>query len=222
MIGIIGALTEEVELLIQNMQVRKTAVVCGLTFTAGRLEDRDVVVVKCGVGKVNAAIAATVLNVRFACDTVINTGVAGGTVPRGQTVVSTELVQHDVRDEYGRVALDGFDSPIIAADADTVTGLTEAAARCGITVHTGAVVSGDQFICNSADVRRLAETFDAKAIDMESAAVAQVCAVAGMRFCALRTITDNADESALGNFYELLHTAAVTSCKILIEYLRAL
>ena len=71
-------------------------------------------------------------------------------------------------------------------------------------------------------MRQLADGFDAKAIDMESAAIAQVCAIAGIRFCALRTVTDNADESAPGDFYELVHVASVKSSKILLAYLRAL
>ena len=225
MIGIIGALTEEVKLLVEQTQVAETVSLCGLTFYAGTLEGQNVVIVKCGVGKVHAAMAATTLAVRFSCDTIVNTGVAGGTVGRGETVVSERLVQHDVHcdaDGLPQGQLDGFASPFIAADGETVARLRAAAAESGINVHVGTIVSGDQFICKAADVRQLADGFDAKAIDMESAAIAQVCAIAGIRFCALRTVTDNADESAPSDFYELLHVASVKSSKILLAYLRAL
>lgn len=224
MIGMIGALTDEVAALTEQMRVSDTQSIGGLTFYRGQLHGQEVVVVKSGVGKVNAAFAAATMCALYKPDGIINTGVAGGTVPRGQTVVSTRLVQHDFRGADGCPdgQIDGFDSPYFDADPNMVEALTAAAVACGVSAHKGTIVSGDRFVCDSTEVKRLAATFDAKAIDMESAAIAHVCKLTGVRFCALRTVTDNADESAVGDFYELLKSAAASSCKILLRYLAQL
>lgn len=223
MTGIIGALEKEIESLVQRCERVTDETVGGITFFEGTLEGERVAICHCGVGKVAAAYAATLMFTRFSPELIINTGVAGGTVARGETVISERLVQHDVlsaADGLPRGQVDGFDSPYFYTDPDIVASLKRAADTLGVKSHVGTVVSGDQFICDSAAVRALKAQFGAMAVDMESAAIAQVCAMAGVRFCALRTVTDNADESAVADFYELVEKAAETSCAVLTEYLK--
>ena len=156
-------------------------------------------------------------------DTVINTGVAGGTVPRGTPVIADKLVQHDVRayaDGLPAGQIEGFDSPYLPADVKLCKELCAAAVACGLEPAVGTIASGDQFICGKEDVGRIKRTFGALAIDMESASAAQVCALAGVRFAALRTVTDNADDDAIEDYYELLNFAAAQSVSILTEYLK--
>lgn len=224
MTGILAALDEEVDALIADLTDVRTETFGRLAVYSGRLYGYESAVCRSGVGKVAAAYAATVLAVKYGVGAIINTGVAGGTVPRGSMVISDRLVQHDVRsDADGLPAgqIDGYDSPFIPADETLVTELCAAAARCGIEPVRGVIASGDQFICDGAAVARLKEMFGISAVDMESAAVAQICALSGVRFAAVRTITDNANESAAGDFYELLHLAASRSAAVLKAYFRS-
>lgn len=219
MTGIIGALDKEVDTLIAEMTGREQHDFGKLTVYVGRIAGCQTAVCRSGVGKVAAAMAATVLTAVFHVTELINTGVAGGTVPRGSMVLSDQLVQHDVR-AYAVPdgQLEGFDSPYLPADSDLLKRLSQAAEAAGIQPIVGTIVSGDQFICDSAVVKRLKSEFNAKAVDMESAAIAQVCALTGVPFVAVRTITDNADEDAAENFFELVETAAARSISVLNKY----
>lgn len=221
MTGIIGALDREVDALIAEMKGREQHTFGKLIIYVGSIADHDIAVCRSGVGKVAAAMAATVLTTIFRVTELINTGVAGGTVPRGSMVLSDKLVQHDVRayaDDLPDGQIEGFDSPYLSADRDLLARLLRAAETAGVQPIVGTVVSGDQFICDSSVVKRLKSAFDAKAIDMESAAIAQVCTLTGVPFVAVRTITDNADETAVGNFYELVESAAARSISVLHKY----
>lgn len=221
MTGIIGALDKEVDTLIAEMTGREQHDFGKLTVYVGRIAGCRVAVCRSGVGKVAAAMAATVLTAVFHVTELINTGVAGGTVPRGSMVLSDQLVQHDVRayaDNLPDGQLEGFDSPYLPADSDLLARLSQAAEAAGIQPIVGTIVSGDQFICDSAVVKRLKSEFNAKAVDMESAAIAQVCALTDIPFVAVRTITDNADEAAAENFYELVEAAAARSISVLHKY----
>ena len=223
MTGIMGALDREVAALTELLENKTVADYGRLKVYSGKIFGKNTAVCVCGVGKVAAAYAATVLITAYGADTVINTGVAGGTVPRGTPVIADKLVQHDVRayaDGLPAGQIEGFDSPYLPADVKLCKELCAAAVACGLEPAVGTIASGDQFICGKEDVGRIKRTFGALAIDMESASAAQVCALAGVRFAALRTVTDNADDNAIEDYYELLNFAAAQSVSILTEYLK--
>lgn len=222
MTGIIGALDREVDALLAAMTDKTEHMYGRLVVYVGRIEGQETAVCRSGVGKVSAAYAASVLTTVLHVDEIINTGVAGGTVPRGSMVLADKLVQHDVRsyaDDLPAGQVEGFDL-YFQADAALVRALAAAAGDIGLRPVIGTIASGDQFICDGKTVAWLKETFDAKAVDMESAAIAQVCAMAGARFAAVRTVTDNADEQAVGDFYELVAASADRSAAVLTTYLR--
>lgn len=201
MLAIIGAMDEEIELLLGDLQDRQDITHPGVTLHRGTLDGVPVLVTRGGIGKVNAAMTTTYLLVEGATR-VIFTGVAGGVHPDlrvGDIVVSTDLVQHDVDVTplgYEPGTVPG-ETPAWHAD-DTLRDIAMQAAQDveGVNVIAGRVASGDQFIASREGVQRLWKTYAAACAEMEGAAVAQVCAKAGVPFVVIRSISDTADHDA--------------------------
>ena len=196
-----GAMNEEIELLLSELKGREDLTYPGVTLHRGRLDGVPVLVTKGGIGKVNAAMTATYLLVNGA-SRVIFTGVAGGVHPElrvGDIVVSTDCVQHDVDVtplgyEPGTVP---DESPSWTADPELRRVAMEAAQEVeNIRVVEGRVASGDQFIASQEGVLRLWKNFGAACAEMEGAAVAQVCAKSGVPFVVIRSVSDTADHDA--------------------------
>ncbi|GAA5532858.1 5'-methylthioadenosine/adenosylhomocysteine nucleosidase [Deinococcus aluminii] len=201
MLAIMGAMDEEIELLLADLQDRETLERPGVTLYRGVLDGVPVLLTKSGIGKVNAAVAATFLLVAGA-SRVIFTGVAGGIHPElrvGDIVVSTDLVQHDVDVTalgYELGTIPG-EAPAWAADERLRAVALEAAGEVeGVRALEGRVASGDQFIASREGVQRLWTQFGAACAEMEGAAVAQVCAKAGVPFVVIRSVSDTADHDA--------------------------
>lgn len=200
-IGIIGAMREEIELLAADVEGAETRDVMGFPVTSGRLEGRDVRLVQCGIGKVNAAMS-TVALLSLGVTHVVFTGVAGGVAPElrvGDMVVSTDLVQHDVD-----VTPLGYEIGLIPGEAfswEADPALRAAAVRAASALGEfraveGRVASGDVFVASPEKVLWLRETFGAACAEMEGAAVAQVCAKRGVPFVVIRSMSDTADGDA--------------------------
>jgi adenosylhomocysteine nucleosidase len=198
-IGIIGAMAEEVENLIEVMAVTNKEDKSSMKFYEGDLWGHKVVVVTCGIGKVNAAVCSQVMIDRFKVDRIINVGIAGGLredIYPGDIVVADSLVQHDVDtsffgDRLGQIPrLNVFDflcdESLVAAGRKAVENLKDANA------FVGRIVSGDQFIHEASKLIGLKETFDAYACEMEGAAIGQVCHLNKVPFVVIRSISDNA------------------------------
>ncbi|EYB67958.1 adenosylhomocysteine nucleosidase [Deinococcus phoenicis] len=201
MLAIMGAMDEEIELLLTDLQDRETLERPGATLYRGVLDGVPVLLTRGGIGKVNAAMTATYLLLEGA-DRVIFTGVAGGVHPDlrvGDIVVSTDLVQHDVDVTalgYELGTIPG-EVPAWAADERLRVAALEAAGEVeGVRALEGRVASGDQFIASAGDVQRLWTRFGAACAEMEGAAVAQVCAKAGVPFVVIRSVSDTADHDA--------------------------
>lgn len=227
-IGLIGAMQEEIEQILQDMEQSETVVKAGLSFYTGRYLDKPVVLVKCGVGKVNAAVCTQILIDRFEVERVIFTGVAGALHPElniGDIVVSSDCMQHDM----DASAL-GFDRGIIPyeavsvfqADAQLVRLAGEACQAAGSRSHVGRVLSGDQFIADKAQVAELHEQLSGSCTEMEGAAVAQVCSMNGVPFVVIRSMSDKADGSAHMNFAEFTKLASRNSSRIIAEMMKRL
>ncbi|WP_326537956.1 5'-methylthioadenosine/adenosylhomocysteine nucleosidase [Pseudorhodoferax sp.] len=227
--ALLSALPEEQQGLVELLQSRATRRLAGRDFHTGELWGEPVVVTLSRIGKVAAATTATLLAECFAPRRMVFTGVAGGLAPGvqvGDVVVSAALLQHDMdasplfpRHEVPLLGLSRF-----AGDAALVDALVQAArtALGAARVHQGLVVSGDRFVSSAAESLALqAGLPDALAVDMESAAVAQVCHDYGLPFAAVRSISDRADDTAHVDFPVFVRdVASPCAHAILAQWLR--
>lgn len=204
---------EELELLLRSLEKTRTTQKGGYTLHFGELQGKEVCIVQCGIGKVNAAALAQLLILEGAKQ-VIFTGVAGAVDPRlqvGDIVISRECLQHDVDVralgyELGQVPGEALRWP---ADEGLIAAAERAAKTLGgVQVLCGCVLSGDQFIADGAKVAALQTTFAGSCVEMEGAAVAQVCSRAGVPFVVIRSISDSADGSAQVDFRSFTLRAA--------------
>lgn len=202
-LGIIGAMTVEVESLVEKLADVRAARHTGSTYYEGKLEGLDVVVVQCGVGKVNAAMCAQILCDFYGVSHIVNTGIAGSLraeLDIGDLVVSRDVMHHDFDCcgfGYPMGKVPGMDVTAFPAD-DTLLGHAVAAAEAVNPGHTrvGRVASGDQFVCSREMKERIIATTQGLCTEMEGAAIAQTAYRNGVPFVILRAISDKADDSA--------------------------
>jgi adenosylhomocysteine nucleosidase len=224
---------QELGALLDAMPDEQRVRTAGREFWRGHLEGQAVVAVLSRIGKVAAATTATVLLERFGARAVVFTGVAGGLAPGvavGDVVVATELLQHDLdaspifpRYEVPMTGISRFGADVAMGDAlaeaarellrDPVALLGASAVQAfGLaapSVHRGLIVSGDRFVATTAESAALrAGLPDALAVEMEGAAVAQVCHDYGVPFAAVRTISDRADDAAHVDFMRFIDAVA--------------
>ena len=202
-LGIIGAMTVEVETLKERMQDKTVTMRAGMEFCQGTLLGLPAVVVQCGVGKVNAAMCAQILCACFGVTHLVNSGIAGSLCAEldiGDLVVSQDAMYHDFDCthfgyEMGRVP--GMDGVAFPAD-ETLVGFAFAAAEAVNPGHTriGRVASGDLFVAEKAAKETIIEKTHALCTEMEGAAIAHTACRNGVPFVILRAISDKADDSA--------------------------
>lgn len=219
LIGIIGAMHEEIIELKSVMDDLTEEKVINLTFYRGKLRGKDVVLVEGGIGKVNASVCTTLLIDHFKVDQIIFTGVAGGVNPEiqvGDIVVSTDLIEHD----FDCTAFGSAPGEIPRMETSTFVAdkkLMETAMEVAYEkfdkekVWVGRIISGDQFIASVEKVKWLNETFKAECTEMEGAAVAHVCYMFNVPFVILRAISDNANHDGAVDFAEFTALAAKNS-----------
>ena len=225
-IAIVAAMPQELQTLLDAMPDEALTRRGGREFWVGHWMSRELVVVLSGIGKVAAAITTTALITEFKVEGVVFVGVAGGLgteVQVGDAVVATELLQHDLdasplfpRFEIpgrgvSRLSADGALSQAVA-QAATHTLATRGPALPGLgtpRVHQGLIVSGDRFVSSASESRALREALpDALAVEMEGAALAQVCHDFGVPFAVVRTISDRADDTAHVDFGRFIDEVA--------------
>lgn len=203
-IGIIGAMEEEVAILKEKMEDVRIIKKASMDFYEGTLAGRKAVVVRSGIGKVNAGICAQILADVFSVDAIINTGIAGSlnkNINIGDIVLSTDVVQHDM-DATGFGYRKGQipQMPVFFFNADD--NLRRLAAEVckevnpDIQVFEGRIASGDQFVCDQGVKDNIVKEFSAYAVEMEGAAIGQAAALNGIPFLIIRAISDKADNSA--------------------------
>ena len=225
MIGIIGAMDEEVAKVKEEMTDVTITTVAGMDFYEGKLSGRDAVVVRSGIGKVNAGMCSQILADRFGVSAIINTGIAGSLrneINIGDIVLSTDAVQHDMDASgfgYQKGQIPRVDTFAFQADEK----LLELAMECNkrvnpdIQAFKGRVVSGDQFISDKDKKKWLIETFGASCTEMEGAEIAQAAYLNGIPYLVIRAISDKADDSA-GMDYAVFEEQAIKhSVRLLLE-----
>ncbi len=222
-IGIIGAMDEEVLIIKNQMQASKVKTIASMDFYEGIFQGKETVVVRCGIGKVNAAVCTQILADLFQVEAVINTGVAGSLkneIDIADIVLSTDTLQHDVDASgfgYPVGVIPRMEQSVFQADEHLIVLAREVCARelPEIGVHTGRIVSGDQFISDSKKKAWLTENFDGCCTEMEGAAIAHTAYLNRLPFLIIRAISDKADHSAEMNYAEFEELAIRNTVKLL-------
>ena len=232
-IGLMSAMHEELALVLEAMPDERRVQVAGRDFWQGHWQGRPVVAVLSRIGKVAAATTATALIERFGVASVVFTGVAGGIgsgVRVGDVVLADAFVQHDMDASplFARHEVPLYGRSRFATDAALSKRLGQAAAQVLAQVashvggdavrefglqtprlHTGLIASGDRFVSTTPECRALQQALpEALAVEMEGAAVAQVCFDYGVPFAALRTVSDRADDDAHADFSRFIRQVA--------------
>lgn len=222
-IGVIGAMEEEVSMLIGQMKNKETKVMAGMEFNRGKLWDIDAVIVKSGIGKVNMAICTQILVDVYKVTAVINTGVAGGLYKKlnvGDIVISSDVVQHDMDATgfgYKPGQIPRMDVYSFPAD-QALMKLAEESCKLvntDIQCFTGRVATGDQFISSNEKKQWIIDHFDAYCAEMEGGAMAQTAYLNKVPFVVIRAISDKADNSATVTYEEFEQQAIVHTMKLL-------
>ncbi|MER1986063.1 MAG: 5'-methylthioadenosine/S-adenosylhomocysteine nucleosidase [Solibacillus sp.] len=225
-IAVIGAMEQEVEQLREALTNAKTVTIANSEFTTGTYEGKDIVLLKSGIGKVNAAMGTTILLQQFNPDVVINTGSAGGfdaTLDVGAVVISDEVRHHDVDvTAFGYVPgqMAGGMPAAFVADAKLIEIAKQAVEEVGEHAYgVGLICSGDVFMADPVRVAAVRELFPTmKACEMEAAGVAQVCYQFGTPFVVIRALSDIAGkESNNISFDEFLPIAAKHSTEVVLK-----
>jgi adenosylhomocysteine nucleosidase len=226
-IGIIGAMDVEVAELIESMANIKKETISSTVYYEGTLQGKNVVVAKCGVGKVHAAVCAQTMILKYKPDTIINTGVAGSLnseLDIADLVISNNVVQHDM-DTSGLGDPIGLISGVNLINIPCPKNLVEKIEKAAKTIENtnvivGTIASGDQFICNQDKKDYIVNNFNALCAEMEGAAIGHVCYLNNVDFCIVRAISDKADGSAHMDFPEFTKIAAKKSTQLINTLLK--
>lgn len=222
MLGIIGAMENEVAMLKEKMTDVEVIKVASMDFYRGKLKEKDVVVVQSGIGKVNAAICTQILIDRFCVTGIINTGVAGSLrneINIGDIVISTDAVEHDMNVKslgYERGMIPGMENSVFVADPY----LIELTKKCckesvSVSVFQGRIVSGDLFVSDKNVKDKLIKQFDGYCAEMEGGAIAHCAEINNVPFVVIRSISDKADNSAQMDYPKFEQMAIENSVKLL-------
>lgn len=227
-LGVIGAMEEEVEILKEKMEIEETVEVAGMEFYKGTLADKNIVLVRSGIGKVNVAACTQILVDRFNVSALVNSGVAGTMdkeLEQGDIVISTDAVQHDFDttvfgDPLGEISRLGV--TFFEADKDMIAIAKKAAKSIDkINIKEGRIASGDQFVAGGEVADKIIENFgEVQAVEMEGASMAQVAYLNEIPYVILRAISDKADGSAELSYEEFLPIAAKNASTLLEEFIK--
>ncbi|HIH7832097.1 TPA: 5'-methylthioadenosine/S-adenosylhomocysteine nucleosidase [Staphylococcus aureus] len=217
MIGIIGAMEEEVTILKNKLTQLSEISVAHVKFYTGILKDREVVITQSGIGKVNAAISTTLLINKFKPDDIINTGSAGAldeSLNVGDVLISDDVKYHDADAtafgyEYGQIP----QMPVaFQSSKPLIEKVSQVVQQQQLTAKVGLIVSGDSFIGSVEQRQKIKKAFpNAMAVEMEATAIAQTCYQFNVPFVVVRAVSDLANGEAEMSFEAFLEKAAVSS-----------
>ena len=227
LVGIIGAMELEVQALKDLMDKAEIQHISTIDFCKGNINGVDTVVAVAGVGKVNAAVCAQTMILKYSPDLIINVGVAGGladTFRIGDIAVADYVVEHDMDtsplgDEKGFIS--GINMVKLPCDSCIADMMMDAVETVGtIKACKGVIASGDQFIFKQEQRDRIIGDFGAIAAEMEGASIGHVCIMNNVKFGVLRAISDGANDDSYMDFPEFAKMAAENSIKIILELLK--
>lgn len=240
-IGVLCAMDSEISKLLKMLDSDRVVRYSGYEFHVARKGDNTVIMLKCGVGKVNAARGTQILIDKFGADMILNSGIAGGIgsgLAVGDVIIGTEFVQHDFDitafgHVKGHLSVDEPGVTVFRADAEISDAIREAAEKVAANepvqsggnrrnVLEGRIASGDQFIADDEVKLAIASEFGAISAEMESAAIAQTCSYGGVPFGVIRVISDLADGQARVTGDRFEEETADLSAGILLELINSL
>ncbi len=229
MIAIIGAMDEEIALLLTKIEVQSDVMIANSRFIQGKLEGKEVVLLKSGIGKVNAAMATTILHERYQPTAVINTGSAGGldtSLSIGDIVISDRVVHHDVDVtafdyQYGQIP----SMPLYFESDQNLINIVEKTIQSinQVNCKQGLIATGDSFIQKPEAVQKIREQFpDVIAAEMEAVAIAQVCHQYQTPFVVIRALSDIAGKESAQSFDQFIDQAARHAAELIIKVVKQL
>lgn len=216
MIAVVVAMEKERTRIVSALEGAKSETFAGVKFFTGVYRGRSVAVAEAGIGKVAAAYTAAVTLMRYAPSALINTGIAGGLGVSGlcDVIAVSEAWQYDFD-------LTAFGEPLGKYCGKSDTALVSALLGAVKGAKTGVIATGDSFVADAAKAREIAEKFGASACDMECAAIAQVCALAGVPFAAIKVISDGAGDDAENLYDEFALKACEINARAALEAIAA-
>lgn len=221
MIGIIGAMESETKELKKLIENKKVDIMSGIVFVSGKLCGEDVVCAKCNPGKVNAAVCAEAMIMKFSPEIIINSGVAGSLTDElgvYDVAIADRLVQHDydltpLGSPLGMI--DGLDKIYFECDENAVKTFNKICKNEGFKI--GVIATGDVFVARDELKKHIKDNFNAIACEMEGASIAHVCSLNNTKFGVLRVISDGASEI---DFQEFADKAAKKSIDIMLKFVK--
>lgn len=223
MIGIIGAMDEEISVISSEIKNLTVYDINNMKFYKGKIYDKDIVLVKSGIGMVNASITTTLLFKEFGVDKILFSGVAGSlnrNVNVGDVVIGDSLLEYlfDATEfgyEIGRIPR--MDTSIFRSDIllNKIKNILK-----NDNIYYGKILSGDKFVSNLSEKEKLGEKFNALAVDMESASVAHCAHVLGIEFAIIRSISDSLNSSSVMEYTEFVNLAANNSKDVILKILK--
>ncbi len=225
-IGIIGAMALEIELLKNKIDINRKENIAGFDFFLGSIKDKNVIITRCGEGKVNAASCTQILIDRFGVDCIVNTGIAGGlheSVKICDVVISNNVTHHDVRKGQMESCFPYRDC--FQADEKLIESAVKA---CKLhhseewNYHIGRIVSGESFIQDSEIKKNLIRDYSPHCVEMEGSAIGHVAHINNIPFVVIRSISDNADDEATISYNTFETMAANKSAEIVLSMLQIL
>lgn len=220
-IGIITPMEKEKRLLLQKLEDQKKVFIGGQSFVSGTIYDQEVILTESGIGKVQAAMATTILLDRYHPDFVVNTGSAGALgkgLKVGDQLIADRLAYHDVYNTIKPGSVGQLPGKELYFKSDPK--LVAEFLRTSPNAHQGLVLSGDSFVMGDMKDKIIASFPDALAVEMEGTAVGQVAANFKTPFVVLRAISDAADDKADLSFDEFLEIAGQKSAEILLNFIK--
>lgn len=226
MIGIIGAMSEEISAIKDQMENVTTTALRGRIFYSGVIQEQGIVLVQAGIGKVNAAITTTLLLDHYHVEAVINVGVAGGQhgVHHGDIILSSSVLYHDVDvTNFGRYVhgqVPGHD-PEFFADNTLLDGFQVVLKELQFKYKIGRIASGDQFVYSTDKIQAINKLYDnVFAIEMEACAIAQTASIFQVPFIIVRSISDVlGDDSQAEDFQQFLVSSSNKVAQVIQYYL---
>ena len=230
MLGIIGAMEVEVATLKENMKIESVNTKAGMEFFKGTIAEKNVVIVKSGIGKVNAGICTQILVDDYNVDAVVNTGVAGSLnndINICDIVISKECLEHDMDVTplgYEKGVIPDMETSVFTADRHLIEVAKKAVALAELDVNIveGKVVSGDQFIGTAEKKQYLRKQFNGDCAEMEGASIAHTAWLNKVPFLVIRAISDKADGGAEMDYPTFEKKAAENSIKIMMTFIQML
>ena len=228
MIGIICAMQVEADGLLSLMSENSEQIIAGMKFTKGIIHGKEVVVVVCGVGKVNAAMCTMAMIQEYKPECIINSGVAGAVSPEvkiGDIVVAESAVEHDMNitalgDKQGEVSFPDGKTLFFDCDKKISETLYEACKTLENTkIEKGIIASGDIFISRRTQRINIGKMFSALACEMEGASIAHVCSRANVPCGILRAISDDLDENEGMDFVKFCEMASKKSVAVMEKFI---